>query len=68
MVGGDGLKVASMIMSVNMLDLLSHITQSGQVVTMTGPHLHDPGCHQASAEVSLTKAVNAHQLWAAVLQ
>lgn len=51
-----------------MLDLLSHIAQSGQVVTMTGPHLHDPGCHQASAEVSLTKTVSAHQLWAAVLQ
>lgn len=43
-------------------------TRRGQVVKMTGLHPHDPGCHRASAEVSSSKTLSAHQLQAAVLQ
>lgn len=43
-------------------------TRRGQVVKMTGLHPHDPGCHRASAEVSSSKTLSAHQLQAAVPQ
>lgn len=35
---------------------------------MTGLHPHDPGCHRASAEVSSSKTLSAHQLQAAAPQ
>lgn len=38
------------------------------MVRKTGLHPHDPGCQQASAEVSSSKTLTPHQLPAAVLQ
>lgn len=43
-------------------------TRRGQVVKMTGLHPHDPGCHRASAEVSSSKTLSAHQLQAVAPQ
>lgn len=44
------------------------ITHSVQAVRKTGLHPHDPGCQQASAEVSLSKTPQRHQLKASVVQ
>lgn len=60
--------VVSVDILVLLVNLLVIITHSVQVVRKTGLHPHDPGCQQASAEVSLSKTPQRRQLKASVVQ